>query len=102
VFEFVSRILGRKSKPGGLGSKRLAKERRTLALACDRVDVSPQVFEGLRLDLAKAVSKYVEIDEAGMNLRFDSSDKRLALVASVPVIGIRRGNEPTRRGKNRR
>lgn len=102
MFDFMSRILGGKSRPGGPGSKSLAKERLKLALACDRVDVSPQMFEGLRVDLARAVSKYVEIDEAGMKLRFDSSDRRLALVASVPVIGMRRGSEAARRSKDRR
>ncbi|MCR4401827.1 MAG: cell division topological specificity factor MinE [Firmicutes bacterium] len=102
MFDFMSRILGGKSRPGGLGSKSLAKERLKVTLACDRVGVSPQVFEGLRVDLARAVSKYVEIDEAGMSLRFDSTDRRLALVASMPVIGMRRGSEACRRGKARR
>ncbi|MDI7246249.1 MAG: cell division topological specificity factor MinE [Bacillota bacterium] len=101
MFDFMSRILGGKSRLGEPRSKSLAKERLKLALACDRVELSPQVFEGLRLDLARAVSKYVEIDEAGMKVRFDSSDRRLSLVASVPVVGTRRTGQ-ARRSKSRR
>jgi len=74
----------RKEKPR---SKDLAKERLKLVLTHDRVDISPQMFEKLRRDLAIACAKYVEIDEAGMNVRLDSQDRTLALVASVPVIG---------------
>ncbi len=102
MFDFVSRILGGKSRLGGPGSKSLAKERLKLVLACDRVDISPQAFEGLRVDLARAVSKYVDIDETGMKVRFDSSDRRIALVASVPVIGMRRGGEAASHTRRRK
>jgi len=37
--------------------------------------------------LATACAKYVEIDAANMDVRFDSGDRTLALIASVPVIG---------------
>lgn len=94
MFEFMSRILRNKVRPG---SKDLAKERLMLVLAHDRVDISPQMFEKLRADLARACAKYVEIDEAGMRVRFDSSESRLALVASVPVLGARRGAPASRR-----
>lgn len=92
--EFISRILGRGANPR---SKNLAKERLRLALAHDRIDASPGMFEGLRVDLARVFGKYVDIDEAGMKVRFDSTDSRLALVASAPVIGMRRGTERPRR-----
>ncbi len=97
VFEFVSWILGKKDKPR---SKDLAKERLKLVLTHDRVDISPQMFEKLRRDLASACAKYVEIDEAGMNVRFDSQDRTLALVASVPVIGAKRNPYSSKRRGN--
>ncbi len=97
VFDFVSWILGKKDKPR---SKDLAKERLKLVLTHDRVDISPQMFEKLRRDLAIACAKYVEIDEAGMNVRLDSQDRTLALVASVPVIGTKRTSYSSKgRGK---
>ncbi|MEW6228408.1 MAG: cell division topological specificity factor MinE [Bacillota bacterium] len=96
MLEFISRILGRGAKPR---SKNLAKERLKLVLAHDRIDVSPGMFEGLRVDLARAFGKYVDIDEAGMKVRFDSTDSRLAVVASAPVIGMRRGTQAPRRGR---
>ncbi|HHX27287.1 MAG TPA: cell division topological specificity factor MinE [Firmicutes bacterium] len=97
MFDFVSWILGKKDKPR---SKDLAKERLKLVLTHDRVDISPQMFEKLRRDLAIACAKYVEIDEAGMNVRFDSQDRTLALVASVPVIGTKRTSYSSKgRGK---
>lgn len=97
VFEFMSRILGKRNKPG---SKGLAKERLKLVLAHDRIDISPQVFERLRRDLANACAKYVDIDEAGMNVRFDSSERTLALIASVPVIGAKRTAHVSKRRGN--
>ncbi len=97
VFEFMSRVLGKKNR---LGSKDLAKERLKLVLAQDRVDISPQMFEKLRRDLAKACAKYVEIDEAGMDVRFDSGDRSLALIASVPVIGTKRNPVTSNRRGN--
>lgn len=97
MFDFVSWILGKKDKPR---SKDLAKERLKLVLTHDRVDISPQMFEKLRRDLAIACAKYVEIDEAGMNVRLDSQDRTLALVASVPVIGTKRTSYSSKgRGK---
>jgi cell division topological specificity factor len=97
VFDFVSWILGKKDKPR---SKDLAKERLKLVLTHDRVDISPQMFEKLRRDLAIACAKYVEIDEAGVNVRLDSQDRTLALVASVPVIGAKRTSYSSKgRGK---
>ena len=98
VFEFMSRILGKKNK---LGSKNLAKERLKLVLAQDRIDISPQMLERLRRDLASACAKYVDIDEAGMNVRLDSSDRTVALIASVPVVGTKRNvHASKRRGKS--
>jgi cell division topological specificity factor len=97
VFEFVSWILGKRDK---LRSKDLAKERFKLVLTHDRVDISPQMFEKLRRDLASACAKYVEIDEAGMSVRLDSGDRTLALVASVPVIGAKRNSYSSKRRGN--
>ncbi|NLS44455.1 MAG: cell division topological specificity factor MinE [Firmicutes bacterium] len=88
---------------GGRGrkkSKDLAKERLKLVLAHDRVEISPQAFEKLRRDLASACAKYVDIDETGMDIRFDSRDRALALVASVPVIGMKRGPYASKRRGN--
>lgn len=97
VFDFVSWFLGRRDKPR---SKDLAKERLKLVLTHDRVDISPQMFEKLRRDLAIACAKYVEIDEAAMSVRLDSQDRRLALIASVPVLGTKAtAYSSKRRGK---
>ncbi len=93
--EFMRKILGRGSRPR---TGNLAKERLKLVLAHDRIDISPGMFEGLRVDLASVFGKYVDIDESGMMVRFDSSGSRLALVASAPVVGTRRGARPPRRG----
>lgn len=94
MWEFVSRVLGKRAKPS---SKNLAKERLKMVLVHDRIEISPGMFEGLRVDLAKVFGKYVDIDEAGMSVRFDSTDSRLALVASAPVIRTRRVSQASRR-----
>ncbi|MGI6064876.1 MAG: cell division topological specificity factor MinE [Bacillota bacterium] len=85
--EFLNRFFGRDNG----ASKDVAKERLRLVLVHDRVNISPQMVEDLKEDLIAVINKYMEIDQASLEVSLNSSDGTMALVANIPVLGIRRG-----------
>jgi cell division topological specificity factor len=72
------------------GSKNLAKERLRLVLVHDRVGISPHILENMRADLIQVISNYMDIDEQALEVSLDSSGSSVALVANIPVKGIKR------------
>ena len=82
---FFDRLFGRK-KP----SKQVAKERLQLVLSHDRMQLPPGVLRALKDDLIRVISSYIDIDESGISVEFNERDERRALVASIPVLGMRR------------
>jgi cell division topological specificity factor len=71
-------------------SKQIAKERLRLVLVHDRVNVSPSLLEALRVDLMEVISKYMEIEESGLEVNLDKSENSVALVANIPVKRMKR------------
>lgn len=83
---FLSRLFGRRTP-----SKQVAKERLQLVLSHDRMRMPPGLLDDLKDDLIQVISDYVEIDESGITVEFDNHDsERRSLVASIPVLGMRR------------
>ncbi|MGE5508476.1 MAG: cell division topological specificity factor MinE [Chitinophagales bacterium] len=85
VLEFLSRLFGA-SEPSG----KVAKERLRLVLVHDRANVSPQILVLLKEELIGVISKYMEIDESGLEVNLDRSDDTVALVANIPVKQVKR------------
>ncbi|RJQ30548.1 MAG: cell division topological specificity factor MinE [Peptococcaceae bacterium] len=85
MLDFIMRFFNRDS-----GSKNLAKERLRLVLVHDRVGISPHILENMRADLIQVISNYMEIDEQALEVSLDSSGNSVALVANIPVKGIKR------------
>jgi cell division topological specificity factor len=79
--------MGRAGKSGDM-----AKSRLTLAIAHDRTDISPGTIENMRHDIIDVIKKYAEIDEEHieLDLENDKSNGYFALVASIPVMKVRR------------
>ncbi len=71
-------------------SKDRAKERLRLVLVHDRATMSPGVLESLRGELIEVISKYMDIDESGLDVSFDNSDDSVALVANIPIKQMKR------------
>jgi cell division topological specificity factor len=73
------------------GSRDIALERLRLALVHDRVNVSPQMMEGLRQDMIHAISNYMEVDaqDVAVNLT-QTGSSQVALVASIPVSRVKK------------
>jgi cell division topological specificity factor len=72
------------------GIKTTAKPRLRLVLVHDRASLSPGLVNALKEDLIEVISKYMEIDEAGMEVMFDEGDDSVALTANIPVKSVKR------------
>ncbi len=86
MFDFLARLLGRESP----GSKDMAKERLRLVLVHDRADISPQLLQQMKTEMVEVISKYMEIDEAGLDVNLEREDNQVALVANIPVKKMKR------------
>jgi cell division topological specificity factor len=86
VLDFLTRLLGRESP----GSKNIAKERLRLVLIHDRADISPQLLQLLKNEIVEVISKYMEIDDKGLEVSLEHVDKQVALVANIPIKKMKR------------
>jgi cell division topological specificity factor len=71
-------------------SKNVAVERLRLVLVHDRASVSLGLMESLKEDLIAVITKYMEIDEAAMEINLNSEERSAALIANIPVKRIKR------------
>ncbi len=79
-------------------SGELAKNRLKLILAADKTDCSPELIEMVKEDLAAAVSRYMEIDQGGIEIQIRQATagtgrKIPALYANIPILHM--GNKGT-------
>ncbi|NLI14607.1 cell division topological specificity factor MinE [Pelotomaculum propionicicum] len=87
MLEFLTKLFGRDS-----GSKNVAKERLRLVLVHDRTSISPHILEALKADMIQVISNYMLIDETNLEVSLDSSGNTVALVANIPVKGMKRAS----------
>ncbi|NLA85565.1 MAG: cell division topological specificity factor MinE [Clostridiales bacterium] len=71
-------------------SKDIAKERLKLILIHDRANVSPKFLDMIKGDIIKVISNYMEIDEAGMDIKLSRIEREndnysSALIANIPI-----------------
>lgn len=85
MFDFIGRMFGSSDN-----SKDKAKERLRLVLVHDRASLSPGLIEALKEELIQVITKYMEIDEDGLEVNLDESDDAVALTASIPVKNVKR------------
>ncbi|MCB0168182.1 MAG: cell division topological specificity factor MinE [Anaerolineae bacterium] len=83
---FLDRLLGRTES----NSSHVAKNRLQLVLVHDRVDLSPGKMEQLKDDLIEVISKYVEIDQHGIDIALTNSNRQSCLTAQIPVVNVRK------------
>ncbi len=88
VLDLIQRIFGKSCTC----SKDVAKERLRLVLVHDRVNTSPQFMEGLKDDMIKVISNYMDINEQTMEVHFAQTETSVALIANIPVNRMKRGN----------
>ena len=69
----------------------IAKKRLQFVLIADRVGCTPEILEMIKDDMIKAISKYMEIDTTGLEIKItqvedgEKSEKVPVLYVSVPV-----------------
>lgn len=69
----------------------IAKKRLQFVLIADRVGCTPEILEMIKDDMIKAISKYMEIDTTGLEIKItqvedrEMSEKVPVLYVSVPV-----------------
>ncbi|MGI6626791.1 MAG: cell division topological specificity factor MinE [Bacillota bacterium] len=71
-------------------SKEVARDRLKLVLMQDRMAIAPQTMEQMKDAVIMAISKFVEIDESGLEFEWKDCERKKALVASIPVRALRR------------
>ena len=86
MFELLTRVFGRDNN----GSKNIARERLRLVLIHDRATISPEVMLLLKEDLIAVIREYLEIDEEALNVSLENDTDSVALVANIPIKGLRR------------
>ena len=87
IIEVLSRFFG---KDGNESSKNTAKQRLRLVLVHDRVDISEKMMQSLREDLIETIGKYLEIDQASLEVSLTREEEGVALVANIPILNVKR------------
>jgi cell division topological specificity factor len=82
-----SRIFKRKETSGTV-----AKNRLQLVLVHDRVNMSPGKMEELKDELIQVISKYVEIDQSGIDISLTQNNNQSRLTAQIPLLNSRQNN----------
>ncbi len=99
LFDLIKRIFG--ERPDSRAARRadrqrepssgsMARDRLQILLVHDRSSIAPDVMSMLKDDIIMAVTKYMDIDQAGIDINLSRNDNSVALVANVPVIRLKR------------
>ena len=72
----------------------VAKDRLKLLLVSDRADCSPDVMEAIKNDIIQVISKYMEIDQEGLDIQITHTESETnngtvpALHANIPITDL--------------
>lgn len=85
----ISTLLDRLFQRQNITSGTQVKQRLKFILAHDRAAIEPQVFDNMRYEIMRVVSKYVELDEGSLDIRLESDKRMTALIANLPIKMVR-------------
>ncbi len=80
-------------------SGNVAKDRLKLVLVSDRANCSPEIMEQIKNDIINVISKYVEIDVEGLDIKITQTESEgnngsvPALYANIPIRDLRNPKE---------
>jgi cell division topological specificity factor len=78
---FLDRMFGRTNKPK---TSATAKERLQFILVHDRISLPPERMEQMKQEILAVISKYVDVDDSGVDIALQKRDRDSLLVAEVP------------------
>jgi cell division topological specificity factor len=67
-----------------------AKERLKLVLIHDRTDLTPSALESLKNELIGVISRYIDIDPAGVIIDMAQEGREQRLIADIPIKKVGR------------
>lgn len=67
-------------------SKDVARDRLKLVLIHDRTDVSPAIIEQLKDEIIAVISRHVDIDRDGVEIKLTQDAAENRLVADIPLL----------------
>jgi cell division topological specificity factor len=67
-----------------------ARERLRLVLLSDHLALAPDVVEALKAELLEVIARYVDIDPNQADVTFEQREREIAMLASVPIVGVRK------------
>ena len=73
----------------------MAKDRLKLVLVSDRANCSPDLMEQIKNDIINVLSKYVEIDQNGLDIKIEQTESEgnngsvPALFANIPIKSMK-------------
>ena len=79
-------------------SSQAAKDRLKLVLVSDRQSCNPEIMERIKNDILEVLSKYVEVDQSGLDIKFTQMDTEgattdgktvPALYANIPIKNMK-------------
>ena len=82
----IQRLIGRKQST----SREIAKNRLQLVLVQDRVNLPAGKMNQLKDELIQVISKYVEIDQDGIEISLTGNGRQHRLTANIPVVRARK------------
>jgi len=85
ISEFLERFFSRQKSD----SRGQVKQRLKFILAHDRAALTPKMLDDLRNEIMAVVSKYVELDEDGMDITLESDRSMTALIANLPIRKVK-------------
>jgi cell division topological specificity factor len=83
--DFLTNLWGRLTGTTPEPSGNVAKHRLQLVLVNDRVKIPPEVMDAIRTEIIAVISKYVDVDQEGLEVTLTTGDKMDKLTANIPV-----------------
>ena len=80
--EWLNNLFGRRNQPH---SGTVAKQRLQLVLVQDRVKLPPEVLEAIREDIIAVISKYVDVEQDGIEVEITAGSNADRLTANIPL-----------------